>query len=610
MRNWMTGASRSVSEARVVVGLDFGTTYSGYAYAHKSDPSAIYTFYEWPGASKPYCKTITGIYYKPAAAAAADGGHSLVNPSWGYRARTEYEKDSAAARRLLRRSVSDSDDMQQPVLGTYLTRFKLHLAGNDAGYSSAPDLPPGFTVNDVISDYLRQIGRHILNRLQDSYGSQMSMEFVQWCVTVPSIWSDNAKRQMKACMINAGLVTDQVAANGRQLDAGSPHPLIMVLEPEAAACYCHRSIRQLGLKQGDKLLVADIGGGTTDIVVQEWVGNDEIFKVKEVTRSTGGLCGGTYVDRHFMIHLCERIGCLGKYLEQYPEYVPQLLNMWEGVKCSFGDPSTIGDDIELRLSRKLADAWQEYEEGLGLPEREAYDEIQLSHSDMKSIFDPVVEQNLDLIADQLSQTNGNTVMLVVGGFASSPYLMTKIKERFRDQVRQIISPPNPGSAICQGAVALAMNPNGIVSRVARKTYGIEILPDFVEGVDPPEYHAYINGVKKCKNKFEIFIQKNTVVEIDHSITKYFDMFSKVLSIKLFSSDEVSPKYITGESCRLEGELMIDISQSHRSSKHDVGLCVSMYFGKSCIEVKAQIVDPKKVRAFGSGERKMEVPIAF
>ncbi len=110
----MGGASRSVSEARVVVGLDFGTTYSGYAYAHKSDPSEIYTFYEWPGAHKPYCKTITGIYYKPAAAAAAaaaDGGDSLVNPSWGYKARTEYEKDSAAARRLLRRSVSDIDEM-------------------------------------------------------------------------------------------------------------------------------------------------------------------------------------------------------------------------------------------------------------------------------------------------------------------------------------------------------------------------------------------------------------------------------------------------------------------------------------------------------------------
>ncbi|CAM6039049.1 unnamed protein product, partial [Sphagnum compactum] len=45
-------------------------------------------------------------------------------------------------------TTSEVDDDHQPVLGTYLTRFKLHLAGRDAGYSSAPDLPPGFTAND------------------------------------------------------------------------------------------------------------------------------------------------------------------------------------------------------------------------------------------------------------------------------------------------------------------------------------------------------------------------------------------------------------------------------------------------------------------------------
>jgi hypothetical protein len=51
----------------VVVGLDFGTTFSGYAYCHKDDPEKIFMFYEWPeqasGGGQPYCKTQTSLYY-------------------------------------------------------------------------------------------------------------------------------------------------------------------------------------------------------------------------------------------------------------------------------------------------------------------------------------------------------------------------------------------------------------------------------------------------------------------------------------------------------------------------------------------------------------------
>jgi hypothetical protein len=498
-------ASGGGGGARVVVGLDFGTTYSGYAFAHKSKPNDIFTFYDWPKASRPCWKTISGIYYKPVDSCDAGGEDQYVCKSWGYPARLQHEKDCGSLRTIRDHRQQQAAAVDVPVLGTYLTRFKLDLlqVGGDDGAASPSGTiyPPGLTVNRVISDYLREIGRFIMEDLQTHYGKELSMESVQWCVTVPSIWDDSAKRKMKQCMADAGLVVGSGggAPNGSsQRQYASPHPLIMVLEPEAASCHCLRESEHLNLQKGDKLLVVDIGGGTSDIV--EWVGDDDSYRVREVTRSTGGFCGGTYVDRNFITFMSQKIGCLFEYFQQNPAYKSDLLNKWEYVKQTFGDPCIIGDDIELQLPRKLARAWEDQEREQGLPERESYDEIELSHSEMKAIFDPVVDENLDLIAAQLLHTCDIKVMLVVDDFAGSPYLMTRIKNSFAGEVQRIISPPNPGSAVCKGAVALAMNPGAIISRIARKTYGVETCLAFEEG-DPAEYCTQVGDTKKCSKGF-------------------------------------------------------------------------------------------------------------
>ncbi|CAK9224696.1 unnamed protein product [Sphagnum troendelagicum] len=547
--------------ARVVVGLDFGTTYSGYAFAHKSKPKDIFTFYDWAKASRPYCKTITGIYYKPVDSSDAGGEDQYVCQSWGYPARLELEKDCGLLRGIRDHRQQQAAAVDVPVLGTYLTRFKLDLleVGGDDGAASASGTiyPRGLTVSRVISDYLREIGGFIMEQMQTHYGEQLSMESVQWCVTVPSIWSDSAKRKMKQCMADAGLVVGSAGGGPKgssQRQYASPHPLIMVLEPEAASCYCHGNSEHLNLQKGDKLLVVDIGGGTSDIVVQEWVGDDDSYRVREVTCSTGGFCGGTYVDKNFITFMSQKIGCLPEYFQQNPGYMSHLLKRWEEIKQTFGDPLSIGDDIELQLPHKLARAWEDQEREQGLPERESYHEIELSHSEMKAIFDPVVNENLDLIAAQLSQTPDIKVMLVVGGFAGSPYLMTRIKNSFAAEVERIISPPNPGSAVCQGAVALAMNPGAIISRIARKTYGIEVKEDFEEG-DPAEYCIQVGNRKMCDNRFAIYVQKGSQVAVDHCVTKkFFGSYprQKRMRVGLYSSDDVSPRYTTGGSAEEEG----------------------------------------------------------
>jgi putative intracellular protease/amidase len=280
---------------------------------------------------------------------------------------------------------------------------------------------------------------------------------------------------------------------------------------------------------------------------------------------------------------------------------------------------SIGDDIELQLPHKLARAWEDQEREQGLPERESYHEIELSHSEMKAIFDPVVKENLDLIAAQLSQTPDIKVMLVVGGFAGSPYLMTRIKNSFAAEVERIISPPNPGSAVCQGAVALAMNPGAIISRIARKTYGIEVREDFEEG-DPAEYCIQVGNRKMCDNRFAIYVQKGSQVAVDHCVTKkFFGSYprQKRMRVGLYSSDDVSPRYTTGGSAEEEGKLVIDISNVSGKRDAIAEVSVSMYFGRSSIEMevvglncgdKSKVHELQLPLTFGGVSEGLEKPV--
>ena len=585
----MANAGGSVSEPKVVVGLDFGTAFSGFAFAHVSEPDKIFTFFDYPkaGGEKPYCKTLTASYYKKQT----DGVGKYHLKSWGYSARADYERDIMAARRQIR-SGGPSNSSLLPNVGIYISKLKLHLAS-----SSVTKLPPWLTVEALITDYLREMGVLILKTLQDHYGAQLTKDMIQWCITVPSIWDNYAKEMMKTCMTGAGLV--------HGVD-GSPHPLIVVLEPEAASFHCHKVTSQYTLEVGDRLLVADIGGGTSDIVVQEVVSMDPRFTVKEVTTSSGGLCGGTYVDTRFMEFLHKKLGpCLQECINAHPNITVVLIKTWEQAKTSFGEHTMIGESTDINLPNKVVTEWRNYDERMGIPERDSYDELEITYEEMQSIFDPVVQQNLELVSDQLKQVGSVKVLVVVGGFAGSPYLVDNIKRRFAGLVPQIISPPNPGSAVCQGAVALTLNPHAIESRICKRTYGFSCTYKFEQGVDPVEYMKIVDGVPKCRRRFQIFVKKGDKVGVDACISRIqrpVHRGQRSMRFELFSSDEPEPRYALGDSVKKEGEIVIDISGDIELEKRrEVKL--SLFFGRSSLEIKAEAVN-----FLAQGPEKLELPV--
>jgi hypothetical protein len=561
---------RSALPIKWVVGFDFGTTFSGFAYAKAAGPEEISVYYDWPSRTgeKPYCKTLTGLYYRPTAPG------KLECASWGHLARSDF-------------MASKAGKANAPQ-GFYLSKFKLLLKKdlNDPALSAS--IPPPLTVHSIIVDYLRNIGELALSVIQSHEGDvNFRRDAVQWCVTVPSIWDENAKQQMKACMVNAGLVS---------AEAGGIDAVKVVLEPEAASFHCHQILRQehkdVSLNVKDKILVADVGGGTVDIVVQELIATGRSYKVKELTESSGGLCGGTFVDESFMRFLSKRIPCLDEFLRKdFPSYRTRLLKDWEDHKCGFGHELMSNTDTkEITLHAKLSRKWEEYDMLQGLPPQSNYSEIELTQQDMQSIFDPVVDEILELIATQLMLVPDIKVMFVVGGFAGSPYLIQRIRARFLRDVQHIVCPQNPGSAVCQGAVSLARNPDAIVSRISKKTYGTSVTLRFDSSIDPHQFlKVGSDGEQWCRNRFDAFVRKGSRVEVNKGVTKEYIPHSPnqtQMMFDLYSSTEQDPRYTEGPNVTKEGAFAVTLPQNYGRNDKPV-FKFTMYFGRSSIELSAE-----------------------
>jgi hypothetical protein len=429
---------------RVLVGLHLGTNFSHFAYAHEFKSSPIFTCLDWPGEESKIEATFTAIYYKPAVGKA---NGDLRFSSWGCMAWKEYHKDLAAVQELQKQAAANGNVLssgEMPVVGSYVTPLKQRLSGSDAGPSSASDLPPGLTLNHVISDYLRAMGNFILRHLQDvHFMSNLSMQDVQWCVTVPSIWSHNPRQQMKSCMVDAGLVVG--GSNGMN---ASTHPVIMLPQIDVAS---YSSCEKLSLQRGDEVLLANIGYDTTDVVVQEWVGCEGAYNFKLFKNLMHSPSGRerTHGEKEFIQFLCQKIGPLREYLLRFPEYETRLLEEWERGTRTFN--TCIDLPIDLGL------AWEEHNKRLGLLHPCNYSKIALSKTDMENVLNRIFETNLDVIAAQLSQTSGIRVTVLVGRLAALSDFKKRLRHRFGDRVGQIVFAEDHETTMSTEAVRIAQD---------------------------------------------------------------------------------------------------------------------------------------------------------
>ncbi|KAL0076358.1 hypothetical protein J3Q64DRAFT_1825595 [Phycomyces blakesleeanus] len=516
----------------IIVGIDFGTTFSGYQIASLKDDEA--EEYEYPiEDDEPwiYKEAPSTMFYKKE-----------------YKELLQYGEDANDEVRL------------NPDSGYYVTRVKLWL---DRTIKDHLPLPHNLTPVEVIGDYLREMYKDICKNVPKEYPACIDSSEYRYCMTVPTIWSEESKGIMREAAILAGIITKY----------DEPGRLLIVDEAVAAALHAEYESPELVLENGDCYMICDAGGGTVDIAVFERDNSSGVNGLKELTMGTGSSCGSSFVDAQFETMLREKVS---KYpgINDWDIYITTY-TFKEGLKELFG-----GDDNE-----NIVEALDEINREL-ITNHPEIDEELFTLDDIRKTFEPVVDEVLHVIEKQFSQLGDREVdvMFITGGFGQSPYLQERIQNTFDDRVKTFKVIEESYLAVMKGAALFGQHPRKVTQRILRRTYGIKICSP----IDETENDT---NTKSSKNRFYMCIRKGDPVKEDTWVTRKIIWKKNVvpiISMYAYDGDEPIPEYPTAKEIDLVAIFDTKFPIDDRKEVNYEILVMRMRFGLDKIDIKVNI----------------------
>ena len=191
--------------------------------------------------------------------------------------------------------------------------------------------------------------------------------------------------------------------------------------------------------------------------------------------------------------------------------------------------------------------------------------LKLSVEFVRKFFKKSVDGIVSELQSILSSTKGSDqldTIVIVGGLGKSEYVRDSILTAFPG--KRVIVPSDTGLAVLRGAVLLGNCPEIIAGRIARYTYGINVVEPFKVGKHREDYIFYRDGEVLCGNVLKTLIQKGQVMKYGQvfetmgAITpKEGERKRKIYKTFLYQSTEKNPIYHTDESCTKIGGFLLD-----------------------------------------------------
>ncbi|XP_048734696.2 heat shock 70 kDa protein 12A-like [Ostrea edulis] len=562
----------------MVAAIDFGTTYSGYAFStreeFKKDPLKIHANQAWVSGQKYLLSLKT-----PTCLLLRRNGKFV---SFGFDAENRF-------------SDITLDGKQNEYL--YFNRFKMKLHNNmkltrdmmleDISQNKFPAI-------QVFALSIEALKDHLLDILK-TQGLEIKTDEIRWVLTVPAIWSDPAKQFMREAAKMAGL----------------DKRLHIALEPEAASLFCqHLPVERLvgaskgfGVsRKGTKYMVIDLGGGTADITVHEKL---EGNKLKELFKASGGACGGTSVDTQFYSTMTRIFG--GEVMHSlqkertfaYMDLVREFETAKRVLKPEEEGDKKVNLTIPYVTLNEICKEVLEEELGDVLKQSTLNDDIsslgdkfRIKVSYMKNMFQRTIEDIVQHIKNILQKTEAEDVsrLLLVGGFSESLLIQDAVKKAFPKM--QIIIPEEAGLAVLKGAVIFGHQPDSISSRVIRYTYGVRITPEFDDSKHRNDKKFMMNDVPHCADVFSPFLKAGTEVPANHKVVDAYTTtkpFQDSMPVVIYYSEKESPMYVTDDGCKKLGVLDVKVPNPSADDHH---LAVQYQFGDTELHMLAVEVQSK------------------
>jgi hypothetical protein len=147
---------------------------------------------------------------------------------------------------------------------------------------------------------------------------------------------------------------------------------------------------------------------------------------------------------------------------------------------------------------------------------------------------------------------------------------------------------NVRRAVLEGAVHYAYDPQELACRRSKYTYGFAVAMPWEAGVDSPvRRFCDEDQVMMCRDRFAIAVHRMDQVAVDEPVTFLVEPAftdSAEVTIQLFRTRTVDPRYVDEEGCELAGKLTVDVSDTVGHVERPIALL--LYFGRSQIQVEA------------------------
>lgn len=489
----------NMDEGKLSISIDFGTTFSGVAYGSSRIASGkVQQILHWPGSFETFRKIPTCLLYD-------EHGRVLA---WGLEA-----KNANAA------------------MGGYKCEwFKLFLEPKALRDSSdidprLPKIPPGKKPIDLIIDFLTHLWEYAKEQITREIGSVADLNSADVWFTVPAAWDAKGCSIMREAAITAGLVQSARAGDKNWRDR-----LRIITEPEAAAVHCAHLTNLHQLKPSQNFMICDAGGGTVDLAVYRIIGQLQNLEIAEVCARSGANCGSIFLDIRFR----ELVRTL---LADHPAHLDSASLAYfmhafsETDKITYQGESQ-DDDMFHFTCFNVEDP---DDPSVGLFNGELAIPGNLLR---REVFDPVINEVLQLIEDQLRRTEQTVdALMLVGGFSGSEYLFKRVDERFGSRIKVIARPSDADTATLRGAAQYGLARRPLVSSVvAPRAYIMRVkLP--AEQIDFMMRPAYIHnnqaGVPICENRLKYLVQKGAIIRKGQMIRAPFCKYSANVSDRLF-----------------------------------------------------------------------------
>ncbi|KAI0918917.1 hypothetical protein AcW1_003564 [Taiwanofungus camphoratus] len=474
---------------KLVLAIDVGTTYSGVSYCilDPGEVPKILSVTRYPGQEGENRSRDTKIpsvlYYSQEGEVRAVGAEARLDAT--------------------RLDAMDEDWI-------LVEWFKLHLRPNSMQLKDAhlPPMPDNKPVIQILADYLAYLYKCARNYISEAHpnGRQLlqSESDIEFVLSHPNGWGGSQQSEMRRAAVMAGLVPDTQGGQSR---------IHFVTEGEASLHFCiTNGLAEDVIKTGNSLMIVDAGGGTVDLSTYRITNGSPVAAVESVAPDCL-LQGSTFVNGRARSFLQ---GALKQSRFGNEEDIRTMLDYFESsTKPTFRNtekPSYI-------KFGSLRDTDDKHDIKRGV--------LSLSGTEMAAFFRPSVQSIQQSIERQCKEAKAPvSIILLVGGFAASPFLRSQLQEYAQHAGLKLFCPENqPAKAVAEGALSSYLD-HYVSARVARYAYGSRcvvpfhpVVPEHAKRADTVRFDA--SGSPVIPNRFSTILPKGTLVSEDKEFESSF-----------------------------------------------------------------------------------------